>query len=349
MAGGTMAQRVGLFRGQWRVAAGVFAVLWPTTLAAQTRPELSLPLVCEPHKTCFIQSYVDLDSGPGVRDFACGGATYDKHSGVDFRILSAEAAKAGVPVLASADGTVKGLRDGVTDIFLRDAQKDGQAPEVTGRECGNGVVLDHGGGWETQYCHMKQGSVRVSKGQSVKRGERLGDIGFSGMADFAHVHLSVRHDGKIIDPFLPDAVDGACQRDGKGAGMWQPAAAASFPYRNGEIISAGFAGDAPDHNALERDNKQIVALTPASPALLFYARLINLRGGDRVHLVVTGPGGTLADQVSEPLERNKATYLSYAGKKRKDMPWAPGRYEGRAEIIRDGAVIATAVGSTELR
>ncbi len=39
---------------------------------AEDRPQLSLPLACEPHKTCFIQNYVDLDPGAGVRDYACG-------------------------------------------------------------------------------------------------------------------------------------------------------------------------------------------------------------------------------------------------------------------------------------
>lgn len=314
-------------------------------LAGEGRPELSLPIACEPHKTCFIQSYVDLDPGPGVRDYACGTATYEKHTGVDFRILSAEAAKASVPVLASADGVVKGVRDGVTDIFAKDAKGD----DIKGRECGNGVVLDHGAGWETQYCHMKQGSVRVAKGQSVKRGDRLGDVGYSGLADFAHVHLSVRHNDAVVDPFLPDAIDGACQRDAKGPGMWQPAAAASFPYKSGEIIASGFAGDAPDHAGLEADHTRVAALTPTSPALLFYGRFINLAAGDRVRLIVNGPGGTLVEQLSQPIDRNKASFTSYAGKKRKETPWPSGRYEGRVEIVREGAVVAASVSTLDLR
>ena len=312
---------------------------------AEGRPELSLPLACEPHKTCFIQSYVDLDAGPGVRDFSCGTATYEKHEGTDFRVLSAEAAKSGVPVLASADGTVKGARDGVTDIFA----KQGDPAAIKGRECGNGVVVDHGGGWETQYCHMKQGSVAVSKGQAVKRGERLGDVGYSGLADFAHVHLSVRHNDKVIDPFLPEAVDGACQRDAKGAGMWMPSAMASFPYKNGEILMSGFAGEPPDHAALETDHTRIVPLTPESPALLFYGRFVNLVAGDRVRLVITGPGGTLVEQLANPIDRNKASFTSYAGKKRKGELWPLGRYEGRVEIVRDGAVIAASVGTHDMR
>lgn len=306
---------------------------------------LSLPLVCEPHSTCFVQSYVDLDQGPGVRDFACGSATYDGHSGVDFRLLSAASSKSGVAVVASADGTVKGVRDGVPDIFA----KDGKPDDVKGRECGNGVLIEHSGGWESQYCHMKQGSVRVAKGQTVKRGDRLGDIGFSGKADFAHVHLTVRHDGKVIDPFLPGAVDGACQKDAKAPTLWTAEVAAKFPYKNGEIIGAGFAGEPVGLDALEKDNTNFAPLTPASPALLFFGRYINLLAADRVRVVVDGPGGSFVEELSPPLDRNKATYISYAGKKRQGEPWPAGRYEGRVEIVREGAVIATKVEQIELK
>ncbi len=326
------------------VTAGLAALAGATAVASQEPIELSLPLACEPHKTCFIQSYVDLDPGPGARDYACGGATYEKHNGVDFRLLSADAAKQGFAVLASADGKVKATRDGVQDIFLR----EGKPEDVKSRECGNGVVIDHGNGWETQYCHMMMGSVSVTKSQAVKRGEKLGNVGFSGMADFAHVHFTVRLNGEVVDPFLPDAKDGACQRDTKSAGLWQPAAIAPFAYRNGEIIMTGFTGGAPNLDALEKAHTSVEPLNAQSPALLFYARFINLLAGDRIRIVVDGPGGTLVEQLSEPLERNKATYVSYAGKKRREVPWQQGRYEARAEIVRDGGVIAAAVGKHEM-
>jgi len=81
--------------------------------------QLSLPLACEPHRTCFIQSYPDVEPSGEAKDYACGGATYDKHNGVDFRLLSAKATEAGVAVLAAADGRVKAARDGVPDVFFR--------------------------------------------------------------------------------------------------------------------------------------------------------------------------------------------------------------------------------------
>lgn len=320
-------------------------LLVPLTAAAEERPQLSLPLLCEPHKTCFIQSYVDDDPGPAAKDYACGSATYEKHNGIDFRLLSAEAAKANVAVVASADGKVKATRDGMTDAFLRTIK----AEDIKGRECGNGVVVDHGNGWETQYCHMLKGSIAVSKGQDVHRGEKLGAVGFSGMADFAHVHLTVRHNGEVVDPFQSDAAPASCNLDPKNFGLWQPSAIAPFSYRNGEIIGTGFTSAAPNLDKLEEDHRAVEPLNADSPALLFYARFINLMAGDRVRIVINGPGGALIEQLSEPIERSKATYFTYAGKKRREAPWQQGRYDARAEIIRDGAVAGAAIDQFEIK
>lgn len=311
---------------------------------ASAPPQLSLPIDCEPRKTCFIQNFVDLDAGKGVRDFACGSATYDGHTGVDFRLLSAAAAHFGVPVLASADGVVKAMRDGVSDIFPRNAR----AADIQGRECGNGVLIEHGNGWETQYCHMKQGSVRVVKDQTVKRGDRLGDVGFSGKADFAHLHLTVRHNGKAVDPFLPDAADGACLRDSKQPGLWKPEVVAKFQYKSGEIIGSGFAGEPPDHQVLEVDHARTAPVNQNSAALLFYGRFLNVIAGDRFRIVISGPGGDIIEELTRPLERNQAHYVAFAGKKRTGRPWPTGRYEGRIELVRDGGVIAASLGQMQM-
>jgi len=336
---------------QWRwppfpVLGAILGSLCAEPGVAAGRPELSLPLACQPHKTCFIQTYVDVDPGKGVKDYRCGTATYDQHSGVDFRLLSAAAAtKTPMPVLASADGIVKAVRDGVADIFFTKAN----AKRVAGRECGNGVIISHNDGWETQYCHMRKGSVRVKKGQAVKRGDQLGEAGVSGMADFAQVHLSVRHDGKIVDPFLPDAVDGTCDPNARGPGLWEPSVAAAFPYTNGEMIGAGLAGDAPSVTALEVDDHDVVPLTETSAAIVLYGRFINLRKGDRIHFVANGPGGSIFDESATPLDRGKATYVAFVGKRREKDPWSKGSYEGRVALVRDGGIIATKVVTFDVK
>ena len=169
-------------------------------VAGQNPPMLSLPIACNLGKDCFIQQYVDVDPGDSAKDYRCGTAVYDGHKGTDFRLLSVKAAEANVVVLAAAAGRVKAARDGMADRLTGSKQ---DIARLQRRDCGNGVVLDHGGGWETQYCHLKRGSIKVREGQSVTSGTPLGFVGYSGNAAFAHVHLSVRQGGRIVDPFDP--------------------------------------------------------------------------------------------------------------------------------------------------
>lgn len=63
------------------------------------------------------------------------------------------------------------------------------------------VWLDHGGGWESVYCHMIQGSIQVQEGQSVTRDTVLGKVGWTGVTSFGpHVHLEIRYRGRQVDP-----------------------------------------------------------------------------------------------------------------------------------------------------
>jgi murein DD-endopeptidase MepM/ murein hydrolase activator NlpD len=61
------------------------------------------------------------------------------------------------------------------------------------------VVVDHGGGWETRYAHLK--TVKVDPGNVVARGAKIGTVGRSGNATGDHLHYEVRHDGTPLDPW----------------------------------------------------------------------------------------------------------------------------------------------------
>ncbi|WP_315831487.1 M23 family metallopeptidase [Bradyrhizobium prioriisuperbiae] len=196
---------------------------------------LALPIKCEPGVTCFVQNYVDHDSSEKVRDFACGRRSYNGHDGTDIRIPDLEIQKKGVEVLAAAPGRVLRVRDGIDDVSVRET---GRAA-VAGKECGNGAVIAHRDGWSTQYCHMAKGSLRVKAGDDVTAGQPLGLVGLSGDTEFPHIHLTVRHNGTMVDPFAADAASEACNG---GHALWAPAQAAALAYRGSEILNAGFAG-----------------------------------------------------------------------------------------------------------
>ena len=103
-------------------------------------------------------------------DPACPGGHF--HSGIDL------AAPAGTPVYTPLAG------------FAGSGSQPGS--------CGRYVVVDHGGGLETLYCHLS--AVFVGGGQLVSAGERVGAVGSTGNSTGPHLHFEVRSGGRLVDP-----------------------------------------------------------------------------------------------------------------------------------------------------
>lgn len=96
------------------------------------------------------------------------------HEGIDL------AGPAGQPVYATGDGVV-------------------ESTEVNFSGYGNVIVIDHGFGYKTRYAHLKE--FKVTQGQVVIRGDRIGTLGSSGLSTGPHLHYEVIYRGTQINPW----------------------------------------------------------------------------------------------------------------------------------------------------
>lgn len=96
------------------------------------------------------------------------------HKGIDI------ANKAGGAILAADSGTV--VVAGWPDNY----------------GYGNRVVIDHGNGYTTLYGHLSR--IRVVVGQTVNRGDIIGDMGSTGRSTGVHLHFEVRTPSGFADP-----------------------------------------------------------------------------------------------------------------------------------------------------
>ena len=141
---------------------------------------------------------------------------------------------------------------------------------------------------------MAKGSVRVKVGDQMTTGQPIGLVGLSGDTEFFHLHFTVRHGGKIVDPFAYGAPENSC---GGGRSIWAASLGEQMQYRPREIIDYGFAGIAPTMELIESGEIGKHPVTPGSDALVAYVRAIGLQAGDQQFLAVQGPGGAaVSDQ-----------------------------------------------------
>jgi murein DD-endopeptidase MepM/ murein hydrolase activator NlpD len=221
-------------------------------------------------------------------------------------------------------------RDGVEDVSMTGRGRQ----SVANTECGNGAVVDHGNGWETQYCHMAKGSLAVKPGDTLKAGDRIGRIGLSGMTEFPHLHFTLRKDGKPADPFAHGAPEKSC---GGGKSLWEASLQRALAYQGGSVLNKGFASGPVAMEAIESGAAEQETPTTKSPALVAFVRAIGLKGGDVQILTLFGPDGKpLAQNKAPPLDRNKAQWMAFAGVKQPQGGFRPGLYRATYRVERDG-------------
>ncbi len=321
------------------------AMVLATVPAAAGDLRLALPVACEIGRDCFVQNFFDHDPGPERRDYACGSLSYDGHNGTDFRVADIPAMTRGVTVVAAAGGTVKAVRDGMPDAGLAGMT----AEALKGREAGNGVVIDHGDGWETQYSHLSKGSTLVRPGQTVEAGTPLGRIGMSGQAEFPHVELAVRHEGEAIDPFTGSAGSvGSVGCGETGKTLWRAEAMAVLKYQpTGGLVSGFAAGPAVSEDARTGAYAQQTLKDP--PALVFWADVFGVQAGDEQRMSIAAPGGKVIHENVSTLKSSNVSWFAFTGRKRPAEGWQTGKYHGTYTLLRNGAVVARLEDTVELR
>lgn len=315
----------------------IFAIMSGPMTAPAGAPTLVFPVACQIGEGCLIQKLVDHDSGPGRRDYRCGALTTDGHDGVDIPLRTMADMRAGYAVIAAQAGTVLRTRDGEPDVGVTGGA------EVDGKMAGNAVVIDHGKGWQTQYSHLRQGSVRVRPGQIVAAGQPIGLIGLSGNSEFPHLHFTVRFRNVAQDPFVGVGLARPCDSAQEGEGLWSPAARSMLRYRPAAVITAGLASDVPARAVVGRD-RPAAAVSVNSP-LILWVDAIGAKAGDGQEFAIVGPDGRTVHSQLSTIEDGGLSWFAYSRKRAPPLGWQTGRYVGRY-VLRRGQVIVAQTDTT---
>lgn len=290
--------------------------------------DMAFPMRCTPGVSCFIIGYPDLNKKPAQgQDYVCGPAT-DGEVALRIGLPDAASILKNIPVLAAADGIVTDASDGIPDrlIASRAELKRGTP------NCGNGIVIDHGGGTQTAYCHLKKDSVQVKTGTRVRKGQVIASVGQSGLATWPQLGFSILQRGYFIDPFTS-----ASNADGCGLSQkptislpqdftaYQPVAITSLGFSIKETpVDLIILGTAPRYAFISKEEKTIA----------LWGMILGTRKGDRVEVTIFDPRGRAiydqdltvdADRERQPI--NVSRTRGYTG-------WRQGAYAGQVKVTR---------------
>ncbi len=303
----------------------------PTPPPSRLKPiELTLPIDCSLGEDCFIQNYVDMDPGEDAKDFNCGPLAYNNHQGTDFRLRNREALKRPYSALATAPGKVVQVINNQPDHGFEEGA-------YSSLDCGNAVMIDHGGGWLSQYCHLAEGSVRVRNGDIVQSGQPIAYIGSSGGTSFPHLHYAIRAYNATIDPFIGVSPTG-CDAE-EATPLWKE----SVPifYAESAVLGFGATRNFPNLDAMENGT---LSAPPEGTTAPFYiwAHIMGVKEGDTLRFLAFAPGEKILASERFEITETKTIFSANIGVEPSDgnfTAWPAGVYEGRLAIYRAGQEI----------
>ena len=291
-----------------------------------------VPIICPEEGYCYVQNYVDVNPVNGGQDYKNLLRSYDGHRGTDFRIPYLAMLR-GVAVVAAANGKVLRVRNSMADRSLTELLGENE-----GYECGNGVVIDHGDGWHTQYCHMKKGSVTVKPGETVQAGMALGAVGLSGRTEFAHLHFQVTHNGKTVCPFSGDLQGETLAKHPKEKHLkplWSDNGRAALQYVPPQLLKIDYTTEPPisSRDLLQRSETPD-SIKADNKTLVFAAATALLEEGDKLVITLSTAEGAELAKKEVAIKYQTAQRFDYVGRT-DSAKFVGNTLEGTVELWRN--------------
>jgi hypothetical protein len=288
---------------------------------------------------------VDHEPGPGKADYSCKAQTEDKHNGTDIVLRDLGVMEEGVEVRAAAAGRVVALRNGMPDITVTEERRK----QIMKQGCGNVIIIGHGGGWQTQYCHLKKDSLLVKKGDRVTAGQAIAQVGLSGITEYPHLHFMVKNRQaknafQYYDPFNGDAFEGGCKAEtNKGEkSLWLA------PINHvGPIVMPPLASA----TRITRQTlwqAQTNELPSNTPVLYIQARGFHTLTGDTWRFTLNGPAGAAKFAHDVKQTRQRQLVGANANFRPPNGQFQDGTWTATVTLLRNGSVMDSAQSRFEM-
>lgn len=241
----------------------LYLLLFPIGLWGQRYFER--PLQGQYRNDYIIVNYVDWGAATSIKDYHCLDKSYDGHQGTDYVIRNFSAMDKGVNVVAVDSGRV---------IFVHDGEYDREKQSVIAKRLGNYIGIQHAGKLYTYYGHLKKHSISVAVGDTVQKGQVIGQVGSSGNSSDPHLHFELWYDSLYyIDPF-----NGPC---GNVQSYWDMPEAFDSTFK---VWNHGILDFVPTLDTLKEGLPHVDTIQHTDTAVAFWSNVYGLRNQDSLHV-----------------------------------------------------------------
>lgn len=289
---------------------------------------------------------MDRQPGPDKADYEGKPQTEDKHNGTDIVIQDFGAMEGGVDVRAAAAGQVLAIRGGMPDIVVTEERR----AKIQKQGCGNVIIIGHSSGWQTQYCHMKKGSLLVKKGDRVLAGQAIGQVGLSGLTEYPHLHFMVQQRAankpiEYYDPFDGGLYEQGWNRIDKSGSksFWRMPLDHVGPVVMRPLVSTKRA----TRKTLWR--AQAETLPTDTPIVFIQARGFHTMKGDIWRFSLNGPAGAKRFRHDITQTRQRQLVGANANFKHPEGAFSSGSWTATVTLFRGGTVVKSSKTSFEIK
>mgnify|MGYP003385809337 FL=1 len=290
---------------------------------------MAFPLVCEPGRTCWILNYPDIDADPAkAQDYSCGPSAAEGDSFLRIGLADATAIPLDMMVLAAQGGVVKDANDGISDRVIA-SRKQLAAGSLN---CGNGIVIDHGMGLQSAYCHLRKGSIKVKKGDRVMKGQVIASAGQSGLATWPQLGFAILKSGYMVDPVTGNT-------SAEGCGFKERPIIALPPefmsYQPAAIVSMGFSISPADREAIALGGApRFATINREERTINLWAMVLGIHTGDEVDIRIRDPRGRTFQNQNFVADKDYDRLPVNVGRDRGYVGWRQGTYVGEVKVTR---------------
>lgn len=279
----------------------VFFFVLNLFIAEVTAGGLLFPLDCQLGTNCWLSSLPRHYFKDKQLDFRCGPITKDNNLGTEFIIKDMQQMMEGVDVIAPISGQVIAKQDGHEDNL-----------SLGGDSCGNMITIANEQ-FIVIFCHLKNMSVRLNKGEKVNTGDVIGQVGASGYVDHPKLFMKLEmvDDDKVrdLDPFYGRQLDCGLPPES----LWENVELMDFNARTGIVFNYGFAFD--NITAYIIANGEHKKNIPANPKIFVgFVEMLSVNKGDVVNISITDSSGSVIASRKHEFGKFQTRYLLYVEK-----------------------------------